>query len=158
MKKILITFSFIIISIFSYSQKLNFYDLRYIYEHEIESTDNYLLKKGFDFFKRENDDKYPSSQYIGKNKTYIIKYCDNSFCGFAWYQFYESSIYTSIKEECKKNGYKLLRSETEPLEGSGLNYVYTNGKNKIQFSSSNNNNTTKYFITFGKVYSHELEK
>jgi hypothetical protein len=45
MKKILITFSLIIISLFSYSQKINFYDLKYIYEHNIESVDNYLLKK-----------------------------------------------------------------------------------------------------------------
>jgi hypothetical protein len=152
MKKILITFSLIIVSLFSYSQKLNFYDLKYIYEHNIESVDNFLLKKGFDFYKRELEEKYPSStQYIGKNNTYIIKHCDDSFCGFSWYQFYESSIYTSIREECKKIGYKLLKTETDPIEGSGLTYVYTNGKSKIEFSSSNENNTSKYYITFGRL-------
>jgi hypothetical protein len=154
MKKIITTFSFIIISTLSYCQILNFNDLKYIYEHDIESTEDYLLKKGFDFFKRENEDPTPSNQFIGKNNTYIVKQCDDSFCGFSWYQFYESKIYTSIREECKKNGYKLIKTETDPLEGSGLTYIYTDGKSKIEFSSMYKNNTTKYFITFGKFYIH----
>ena len=158
MKKIIITLYFIIISTLSYSQKLNFYDLKYIYENNIESVDDYLTKKGFSFYGREKDDnyEYPNNKYIGKNKTYIMKYCDESNCGFSWYQLYDSRTYISIKEECKKNGYKLIKTESIPLDDSGLNYVYTNGKRKIQFSSSFSNNTTKYFIEFGKVYKDDF--
>ncbi len=159
MKKLTTLFLILTISNFSYSQKLKFQDLKFIYEHDIETVDNYLLNKGFDFYKREKDESQDirySNQYISKNRTFIVKNGDDSNEGFSWYQFYDRSIYLSIKEECKKNGYRLLSTEPIPLNESSLNYTYTNGKRKIQFNSSFEQNTTKYFITFGRVYSHEL--
>lgn len=158
MRIYLSTLFFLLISNLGYSQKLNLNDLKYIYEHDIELADTYLIKKGFDFYKRENEknNECPASFYIGKNKTYISKQCDEPNKGMSWYQIYDSKIYNSIKEECKKNGYKFLKTWTSELEGHSLYYEYTNRKTTITFSSNFEKNTTKYFISYTKVYPHEL--
>lgn len=163
MKIIFTLFLILTFSNFSYSQKLNLNDLKYVYEHDIESVDYYLLKKGFEFYNREKEDEslYPSgykgiirysNQYMGKNRSYIIKDGDESNEGLSFYQFYDKSIYISIREECKKIGYKLLSTESVPLDDSSLKYIYTNGKREIEFSSSYSQNTTIYFISFSKYY------
>jgi hypothetical protein len=158
MKKNLYLLLLIIFINEGYSQKIKFVDLKYIYEHNMEPVDDFLLKKGFEFHERETktSDPYPTNIYKGKNQTFIVKYSDESRSGFSWYQFYDSKTYTSIREECKKYGFKLLRTNTDELKGSGLTYIYTDGERKIEFKSQNENNKTLYFVTYGDVFKHEL--
>ena len=145
-----------IFSNLSFSQKLNLNDLKFVYEHHIESVDSYLLKKGFNFYKREIDEGESQNVYTSKNQTYIIKHTDEPNTGMSWYQLYDSNIYNSIKDECKKNGYIFSKTWKNEIPGHNLNYVYTNNKLKVTFSSLYEQNITKYFISLTKVYPHEL--
>jgi hypothetical protein len=141
---------------FSYSQKIKLNDLKFIYEHDIETVDDYLLKKGFDFYSRQKGEDSPMSTYKDVNSTYISKTSDESYSGLTMYQFYDSKIYTSIREECKKLGFKLIRTDTDPIEGLGLNYIYSDGKRRLKFSSRNKLNFSTYYIFYGRVYESEL--
>lgn len=143
MKKLLQLTLFLIISNLSYSQKLTLVDLKYIYEQNTESTNNYLLKKGFNFFRRKSNELTTITSYSGKNQTFVIQYG-----GLCKYQFYDSKIYTSIRDECIKNGFRLVDETTETPEDSGLTFIFVKGKSCIYFSSINILNKTKYIISY----------
>lgn len=70
-------FLFVIVTFhISYSQKLSLKDLQYIYKHESESANYYLIKKGFNFYRRKSNELTDITSYIGKNQTFLIIYAD----------------------------------------------------------------------------------
>lgn len=143
MKKILLLFSLFIVSNLSFSQKLKLVDLKYIYEHNNESTNNYRIKKGFNFYLRKNNELTDITTYSGENQTFVIKYDD-----LCKYVFYDSKIYSSIREESKKNGFRYVREMTDTPEGSGLTFIFEKGGRNLYFSSINKFNKTKYIISY----------
>lgn len=144
--KMKITFIILLILIttnISYSQKLSLKDLQYIYKQGSESANNYLVKKGFNFYRRKSNELTDITSYIGKNQTFVIIYAD-----LIKYQFHNSLIYTSIREECIKNGYRLVNEVTFTPEGSGLTFIFSKGKTSIYLSQINLIDKTKYIITY----------
>lgn len=140
----------------SFSQSLSYNDLKNIYINGVEKAEIILSKKGYEFFKREEavGDYFPSTtwaykriNYNNKAKSFLIKYCDNPSCGFAFYQLDDLKHFNSVREFCKKNGYRLTETKSDPF--GGMDYVYENYIYRITFSTSvNKDGDNVYIIQF----------
>jgi len=140
----------------SFSQNLSYYDLKNIFLNGVEKAETILSKKGYEFYLREEavGDYFPSttwaynrSNYDNKAKSFLIKYCDDPNCGFTFYQLDDLKHFNSIREFCKKNGYRLIDAKSDPF--GGMNYTYINKLYKITFSTSvNEDGNNVYIIQF----------
>lgn len=143
MKTYITLFFILTINYSSFSQKLKLSDLKYIFQHNTESVNYYLTKKGFHFYLRKENEMFTTTIYNGENQSRVIKYDD-----LCKYNFYDSKIYTSILNECKKNGFKWVKEDKETPEGDGITFIYAKNGRCIYFSSINTSNKTKYIITY----------
>jgi len=153
----LFCFSFVfLLSYESYSQNLTFNDLKYLLEHNVESSDTYITKKGFKYHKAqksENDDcdamiwSFDRNTNNDRAQAFIAKYCYEASLGFIWYQLGEQTTFDKIKEYCKSRGFRLTKTETSPF--NDLCSTFENTKYKIEFCSGleKNTNRNSYTIT-----------
>jgi hypothetical protein len=135
----------ITINIKSYSQeivspKLNYFDFKYLLEHNIEESDTYLSKKNFEFqtvSKAEDCDatvwSFKRNIKNDSSVAFISKNCSEANKGFIWYQTSDKKLYDKIKEQCKELGFNYSRSETNEL--NQLCLYYEGIKFKIKFCS-----------------------
>ncbi len=149
--------SFILLLSFeSYCQKILFYDLKYLLEHDVESSDAYITKKGFKYYEAEkgkngNCDSiiwsFNRNTYNNRADAFIAKYCFKANSGFIWYQFADRLAFDKIKENCKAIGYKLTNRETNPFDA--LCTTFESREFKIEFCSGLNEGTNRnsYTIT-----------
>ena len=137
------------------AQSLNFNDIKYIYLNDVEKSEDYISKKGFEFYLSEKEkngfDSFTNwackrNNFDNKSKAFVIKSCFKPKCGFVWYQFHDIRIYNAIKGYCKKNGFKLINTTTD--ETGFINHTFTDLKFRIKFSSGlNSEGFNEYFIT-----------
>lgn len=153
----LFCFSFVILlSIESYSQNLTFNDLKYLLEHNVESSDTYITKKGFKYHeaqKSENDFcdamiwSFDRNTYNDRAQAFIAKNCYEANLGFIWYQLSDQTTFDKIKEHCKSMGFRLTKTETSKF--NDLCSTFENTKYEIKFCSGleKNTNRNSYTIT-----------
>lgn len=151
----LFCFSFVFLLFYeSYSQNLTFNDLKYLLEHNVESSDTYITKKGFKYYKVEKYDycdamiwSFDRNTYNDRAQAFIAKNCYEASLGFILYQLGEQTTFNKIKEYCKSIGFRLTKTETSPF--NDLCSTFENTKYKIEFCSGLNENTNlnSYTIT-----------
>lgn len=131
---------FIFASNISFSQKINYFDLKYLFEHSVDEANDYIIKKGFEFHKTETEENgidksmtwsYHRDAYTDKAKSFIAKYKFDANTGFIWYQIDDVKTVDQIKTYCKSIGFKLKKSEIDPF--GSLCSSYENSKFTIQF-------------------------
>lgn len=158
MKKIKILLPLFIILLSSlniFGQKLTFNDLKYLLEHDMESSDVYLTKKGFQYFEAkkgvngECDEMtwaFERNSYNNKASAFILKYCNEDF-GYIWYQLSNQPTFNEIKEYCKSIGFNLIKTEFNKF--NDLCSTFENSKYSIKFCSGmdEKSNLNSYFIT-----------
>jgi hypothetical protein len=155
-KRLKLFFFVLLLSLEGYNQNLTFNDLKYLLENNVESSDNYITKKGYKYHeaqKSENDDCDAMIWSFDRNtnndnaQAFIAKYCYEPNIGFIWYQLGEQITFDKIKEYCKSIGFILTKTETSPF--NDLCSTYENTKYKIEFCSGleKNTNRNSYTIT-----------
>lgn len=153
----LFIFSFALLFFYeSYSQNLTFNDLKYLLEHDIESSDSYITKKGFKYHEAEKSENgecasmiWSFNRNINNDRAiaFIAKNCFEANLGIIWYQLGEQVTFDKIKEYCKTIGFKLTKTETSKF--NDLCSTFENTKYEIKFCSGLDNITNKnsYTIT-----------
>jgi hypothetical protein len=141
------------------AQYLNYNDIKYIYSNEIEKTDEYVTKRGFEFYLTEvakdgNDEftnwAYKRDNYNDEATTFIIKICHQAKCGFVWYQLNSIKHFNAIKDYCKKIGYKVVKTQADKI--GYIDYIFSNKVYEIKFSSGvNSAGYNIYVISFSKI-------
>jgi hypothetical protein len=158
-KRLVFIFLLSFIFNFSYSQHLTIKDLRFIYNSDDVSSNDYLLsKKGFilQSAKDETMDtvtyhviewsiNYLNNNYtISKNKS---KYeFNNKFVTYGFQK--DTNLYIKLKDELRLSGYKSIKVENN--EENSLEYTYSNGINIVrivQYNPKSSKDENWYFIS-----------
>lgn len=140
-----------------FAQKLNYFDLKYLFEHSVDEANDYVIKKGFEFYKTEIEENgidksmswaFQRNTYSDGADYFLTKYKLDANTGFIWYQLVDVKIFDQIKSYCKSIGFKITNSEINSL--GNLCSTYENSIFKIDFCSGINSKSNKniYFITF----------
>jgi hypothetical protein len=156
-KKIIFVILISMIVNLSFSQNLTYNDLKYLFENNIDDSNDYILKKGFEFHKTETDANTENNSMIWSYKrnndndkavAFISKYKFIANSGFVWYQFNDVNIMNQIKTYCKSIGFKLKNSEIDKF--NSFCSTYENPRFTIEFCSgiSEQTNRNTYTITF----------
>ena len=159
-KQMVFILLFLFIFNFSYSQQLTIKDLRFIYNSDDVSSNDYLLsKKGFilQSAKDETIDSITyqviewSFSYI--NKTYTISKSKSKYgldIKFVSYDFQsDTNLYIKLKDELRLSGYKSVKVENN--EENSLSFTYSNGINIVRIVQYNPNSSSKgnwYHVSF----------
>ncbi len=141
----------------SFSQKLNYFDLKYLFEHSVDEANDYIIKKGFEFHKTETEENgidktmtwsFERDTYTDRAISFIYKYKFEANTGFIYYQLDDVKTVDQIKTYCKSIGFKLINSEIDQF--GNLCSTYKNSKFKLQFCSGldSKSNKNNYSITF----------
>ena len=156
MLKKLFLISLLSFSIQSFGQNLNYLDLTFILNNDIELSDSYLTEKGYEFHETEKgkngdcDAMFWSFNRDFENNTafsFIAKNCFEAKAGFVWYQFDDKQTFNKIKSYCKSHGFKFIKTETNPF--GDLCSTYKSSKYSIEFCSGIDKETNRnsYTIT-----------
>ena len=156
-KIMMVCLIFVFTSNLCFSQKLNYFDLKYLFEHSVDEANDYIIKKGFEFHKTESEEdginktmtwSFERDTYTDRAKSFIAKYKFEANTGFIWYQLDDIKTVDQIKTYCKSIGFKLINSEID-LFGS-LCSTYESSAFTIQFCSGRDSksNRNSYTITF----------
>ncbi|NDP28117.1 MAG: hypothetical protein GZ087_11930 [Flavobacterium sp.] len=155
--KLIFCVLFSLITNLSFSQKLTYLDLKYLFENNVDDGNDYILKKGFEFLKTETEDNsedksmtwaYQRNSYDDKAIAFIAKFKFDANSGFVWCQFSDVNIMNQIKTYCKSIGFKIKNSEIDKFDS--FCSTYENSKFIITFCSGINkdSNRNSYTITF----------
>ena len=150
-------FALLILTLKGNSQNLNFADLKYLLEHDVESADTYITGKSFKYHEAQKGKNgscdamiwsYDRNINNGQAVSFIAKNCYEANAGFIWYQLGDKATYDKIKNYCKSLGFKLTNTETNPF--NDLCTTFENNKYTIEYCSGLNKDTNKndYTITF----------
>jgi hypothetical protein len=151
-KKLFCLIVFLISSQSIFSQVLTLFDLTYLLEHDIESSDTYITEKGFryDEVKKGENGKcdamfwsYNRNPLNNKSVAYISKYCFEANYGFIWYQLIDKLTFDKIKRDCKSKGFKLVNTEVNEL--NNYSAIFENNEYKIKFTSGLDSTTKRNF-------------
>lgn len=151
---------FLSFSIESKSQDLTFLDLKYLLEHNVESSDTFISQKNFIYHKVKKGENlecdvmiWSYDRNINNNKAtaFLAKCCYQANEGFIWYQFSNKKTFDKIKEYCKSIGFTLSKTETSVL--NKLCITFENKNYNIEFCSGLNDETNinDYTITLKKI-------
>jgi hypothetical protein len=141
----------------TYCQNLSFGDLKYLFEHNVETADTYILKKGFKYHEAQKGENgkcdvmvwsYDRNATNNRAFSFVAKNCYDANFGFIWYQFGDKPTFESIKTYCKSIGMKPSKTETSPF--NDLCTTYENSIYKVKFCSGLNTGTNlnEYTIKF----------
>ena len=117
---LIILFSFFILK--SFSQELNFYDLRYICNNSVNKVDKYISKKGFNIdkeFIEKTEKKLICETYNWEKNTksdkiqVILKGCDEYNREFCSYTIRDVKIFQKLKTEIINWGFTLSKETVE---------------------------------------------
>jgi len=162
MKKYLVIIIILFLHLNSFCQLLSLNDLQYLYHHDIESCDSYLQKRGFSVFRSKASDdglhyttgwsckKHPEIQNDNEPFAFVAKYSKFANDGEVGYQLVkDNSNCNIIREQCKAQGFKLIKTESD--EKNYLCYTYISSKYKIMLCSGENSHYEHecYFTLIG---------
>lgn len=143
---------------FCVAQNLNLADIKYIYSNHIEKADEYITKRGFEFHvtevaqdgrKEYTNWAYKRNNFNNRAKTFITKSCHQAKCGFVSHQFISIKHFNSLKDFCKKTGYKLVQTQADEL--GYIDYIYSNKIYEITFSAGlDSDGYNLYVVNFNK--------
>lgn len=120
---------YIIILFFVYSSgnsqvlktlELDYFDFKYLIEHDVEEVSTYIAKKGFQFqtvSKGETCDttvwSFNRNVENDSSIAFISKNCSHPNMGFIWFQTGDVRIFEGIKKQSKELGFHYIGSETK---------------------------------------------
>jgi hypothetical protein len=104
-------------------QNLTFADIKFVIEHNVEDVDNYVAKKGFLYYKTEEDSsdcktmEWSCDRNAHNNlaSAFLIKYCFESNKGLVWYQCGNRMTFDKIKSFCISSGFKHSNTKADKL-------------------------------------------
>lgn len=141
---------------FTYSQKFTLQEMIDLNHKNVDDFDTYVVSKGYDFNKFNEEDNYDSKSYsfkgfnedsaefwITKNNYYLKGFYKKG--SVSWVTS-NKNYYLSIKEQIKKLGFTFLKTENE---NGNLSYNYEKGKISISIYSVRRPNA---FGKIGTVY------